>query len=409
MGSTVRFAAVALASLMLTACQGSSGTPQVASSTTPTSPNSSGPLTTREAQTAVEGRDFTTLYTIDPHGDAGARVGVLGIREDGSAVIVSSPLAGPGEFLTQSQVGIQRGQSRTWFQAQTSSQPRQAYEAAAHGESLVWLETKSTDLFYQDWRLYAAHFGQRQPTLLADSFDLTKTDQIPYPPGVETLTTDGIHAWWMMVYRAKTPRGWGARIMVRDIAGHELIVTAVDKAKLPTATEGGVAYVRSSDVDPSMPTNRYEIRLLRAGVDTLITSGLLTKDEQVSTMCASDTFLAWAVRSPSGTPQQPEPLVGGRLHVMTLATKTQRIIQLDDSAWSLDLSCGATFIAWGNGSGNGDPGQYVLDVQSGKIWKLGALRGISMVLASGSTLAWALPPRSAQEAAPWRVTKWHGR
>lgn len=397
MGRTVRFAAAALVALTLSACQSNS-----------TSLNSSQLLTTRAAKTAIEGRDYTTLYTINPHGKSGARVGVLAIRDDGSTVIDNVPLAAPGEFLTQSQVGIQRDQSRTWFPPQTGSQPRQAYEAVAHGESIVWLETKSTDLFYLDWKMYAARVGQRQPTLLADSFDLLKSDEIPPPPGVKTLTTDGVHAWWTMVYRVKTQRGWDARIMVRDLAGRKALTVAVDKAKLPAATAGGVAYVRSRDVDSSMPANRYEIRLLNAGTDTLITSGPLAKEEQVSTICASDTLLAWAVRSPSPPRENPAALTRGSLHVMMLATKVQRTIKLDDDAGGLSLGCGKTFIAWGNGSGNGDPSQYVFDVRTNKIWKLGELRGISAVLVSGTMLAWALSPKSAQEAAPWRVTKWHG-
>lgn len=88
MGHTVRFAAVALAGLTLTACQGASGGPSTMSgSTTATpphltgtggtspsgsaSPTSSWPLTTRAAQTAADGRDYTTLYTVDPHGSSG--------------------------------------------------------------------------------------------------------------------------------------------------------------------------------------------------------------------------------------------------------------------------------------------------------------------------------------------------
>ncbi len=397
MGHTVGFAAVALTGLILTAYQSNS-----------TSPNGSQLLTTRAAQTAVDRRDYTTLYTIDPHGKSGARIGVRAIRDDGSAVIVNSPLAAPGEFLTQSQVGIQRGQSRTWFAPQTGSQPRQAIQVTAHGKSIAWLETKSTDLYYQDWKLYAVRVGQRQPTLLADSFALLKTDEVPPPPGVKITATDGVHVWWTMAYPTKSQRGWDARIMVRDLAGREPMTVAVDKAKLPAATAGGVAYIRSKDVDSSLPANRYEIRLSHAGTDTLITSGSLGKEEQISTMCASDTLLAWAVRSPNAPRENPAALTRGSLHVMTLATKAQRTIKLDDPAWGLILGCGTTFIAWGNGSGNGDPGQYVLDVPSGKLWKLGELRGISAVLVSSTMLAWALPPRSAQESAPWRVTKWHG-
>lgn len=426
MGHTARFAAVVLVALTLTACQGNSGTSSNISGSTTTNsphptetggislsdsvpPDGSKLLTTRAAQNAVDGRDYTTLYITNPYGKSGARVGVRAIRDDGSAVIVRSPLAGPGEFLTQSQVGIQRGQSRTWFPPQTGSQPRQAIEVAAHGESVVWLETKSTDLYYQDWKIYAAHTGQHQPTLLADSFALLKTDEVPPPPGVKITTTDGLHVWWTMVYPTKSQRGWDARIMVRDLAGREPLTVAVNKAKLPQATAGGVAYVRTKDVDSNLPANRYEIRLHKAGSDTLITSGSLGKEEQVSTMCASGTLLAWAVRSPNAPRENPAALTRGSLHVMTLATNTQRTIKLDDPAGGLILGCGTTFIAWGNGSGNGDPGQYALDAPSGRIWKLGELRGISAVLVSGRMLAWALPPKSAQGSAPWRVTKWHGR
>ena len=373
-------------------------------------PRDSGPLATRGAQTAVDGRDYTTLYTVDPHGSSGGRVGVRAIRDDGSAVIFNSPRPASGELIAQSQVGIQTVQSRTWLEPQTGSQPRQDAYAAAHGQSFVWLETKSTDLFYLDWKVFAANAGQRQPTLLGDSFALTRTDKIPPPPGVKVLTTDGVHAWWTMTHQTgrKSPE-WGARIMVRDLAGREPLTTAVEKAKLPAATGGGIAYVRSKDVDPGVPATRYDIRLRQGGADTLVTSGALIKDEQVSTMCASDTLLAWAVRSTYEAPENAKagaPL--GRLHVMDLATKVQQTIQLDDDAGSLDLSCGDTFVAWGNGAGNGDPGQYAFDLRSGKLWKLGESPGISIVYAAGAMLGWTLPPGAAQGPAPTRITKWHG-
>ena len=409
----VRAAALTVAVLVLSACQGAGGTasphPTGTDGTRPSatvSATNRWPLTTRAAQVAVEGRDYTMLYTVDPHGSSGARVGVLALRDDGSAVIVSSPRPAYGALIAQSQVGVQTGQSRTWLPPQTGDQPRQAIAAAAHGQTSVWLETKSTDLFFQDWKVFAARPGQRLPTLLGDSFDLAKTDEVPPPPGVKYLTTDGVHAWWTMTYRANTQRRWGARIMVRDLAGHEALSTAVDMAKLPTETGGGIAYVRTNDVDPRMPVNRYDIRLSQTGADTLVASGQLAESEQVSTMCASDTLLAWAVRSRETSAAIPGASAGGHLHMMTLATKAQHTITLDDNAWSLDLSCGDTFVAWGNGSGSGDPGQYVVDVPDGKLWKLGESPGISAVYAAGTMLAWTLPPK-AQEGAPWRVTKWH--
>jgi hypothetical protein len=405
MNHTTKFTAAALVGFVMTGCQGASGTDTLGG----VASTKNGILTTQSARIPVAGRDYTTLYSTNPLGKLGARVGVQAIREDGSAVIVKSPLAGPGEFLTQSQVGIQKGRSRTWFPPQTGSQPRQAHAVAAHGESIVWLETKSTDIYYQDWRVYSGTIGKSKPILLADSFSLLKTDQIPYPPGVTTLSSDAVNAWWVMVYPTKkAPRGWAARIMVRDVGAHNPLKIAVDGAMLPAAIAQGLIYVRQKMVDPSMTSNHYEIRLLKGGVDTLISSGPLIKDEAVLSICASNNVLAWAVHSPSPTREKPGVITGSQLHVMTLATKVQRLVNLEDDAWGLSLGCGTNFVAWGNGSGNGDPGQYVLNVASGKIFKLGSLRGISMVHVAGHILAWALPPKSAQEGAPWRVVKWHG-
>jgi hypothetical protein len=227
-------------------------------------------------------------------------------------------------------------------------------------------------------------------------------------PDGNFITTDGSHVWWIRTYPTNKPRAWGARIMVRDLAAHEPVTTAVEGAKNPIATPNGLIYVRSNDVDSKMPTNRYEIRLHQLGTDTLIASGALTKDEQVSTMCASDIVLAWAVRSPVAPADDPGAAIGGRLHVMVLATKTQQIIQLDDSAWGLDLSCGNTFVAWGSGSGYKDPAQYVFDVPSSTLWTLGKPQGMSLVLATGSMLAWPAEFQSSKTER-WRITRWHGK
>jgi hypothetical protein len=364
-------------------------------------------LTTSAAPTAVAGRDYTTLYTVDPHGASGARIGVKAIRSDASAIIVSSPA---GQVVAQSRVGIQIGQARTWFPLQTNMKFGQPFQVAAEAPGIAWLETNSKDISYQGTKVFAVVAGQAKPIMLGDAVDQTKTNLTPWPRGSTIITTDGVHAWWTMPYMTKKIQGgWAARIMVRDIAGHEPLKIAVDKAKLPVAAAGGVEYVRSEDVDPSMPAGRYEIRLLKGGKNTLITSGPLVKGEQVSGMCASNSHVAWSLAA-AGAPRQriPAASTGGRLHVMTLAMKAQKIVLLNDDAGGISLSCGDSFIAWGNGSGKGDPGQYVLDLPSSKIWKLGQAQGISLVRAAGNILAWALPPKS-QEAAPWRVSKWHGQ
>ena len=405
---TVRFTAVVLSGLTLAACQSSIGTTSSATpSGTSTSATRSSLLTTRAATTAVEGREYTTLYTVDPRGKSDGRVGVLALGDDGSTVIANYPPPPPADVLVQSQVGIQTGQSRKWFPIQKSSRPGAASGAAIHGQSIAWVDTTLAMRPSVDLNVFALRAGHRQPIRLSDSQDLGRSEVIPISLNGNFITTDGNHVWWLRTYPTKKPRGWAARIMVRDLAAHEPVTTAVDGAKNPIATARGLIYLRSNDVDSKMPTNRYEIRLHHVGTDTLIASGALAKDEQVSTMCASGTLLAWAVRSPVAPSDDPGTAIGGRLHVMVLATKSQQIIQLDDSAWGLDLSCGNTFVAWGSGSSYKDPAQYVFDVPSSRLWKLGKPQGISLVLAAGSMLAWPLEFQSSKTTR-WQITRWRG-
>lgn len=181
--------AAGLAGLTLTGCQGDSGTPSTASPPTssmspqPTakgsinssnSPPDDGArpsgrlLTTKTAELAAEGRNYTTLYTVggypvggsgddgsgdDGSGDESARIGVLAIRSDGSAVIDKRPRPATGSLIAQSQVGILTSSGRTLLPPQPGPEPRQAIAAAAEGQAFVWYETKSTD-FSSPWKVF---------------------------------------------------------------------------------------------------------------------------------------------------------------------------------------------------------------------------------------------------------------
>lgn len=367
------------------------------------------PLTTKGVKPAVAGRDYTTLYTIvsPGNGKSAASVVIRSLRPDGSAVISYNPPGVHGDQPGQGQVGIQNGKSRTWFPIQTGSKPRQIFEAVAHGKSVVCGETESTTMSL-DWRLFSATTGQQVPKLLGNSFDLVKSSDVSLPPGFRMLATDGANVWWVMANpTSKSPTGGGEKIVVRDISARKPMKIAVDHGMLPVSISKGLVYVRSKDVDPSMTSSRYDIRLLKNGVDSLITSGLLTKGQHISSLCASDTLLAWGVGavSTSSTDFSGKPY--GHLHLMTLATKVQRVVNLSNSAVGLSLGCGTNFVAWGNGSGSGDAGEYVLNVPSGKIWKLGSNPGVSEVLVAGNYLAWTLPIPSGGTA-PTRVVRWHG-
>src|ERR1035437_4584049 len=120
---SVKLAAVVLVGLTLTASQDSSGAPIIVGSAMKISPHpignagsspsfSTSPInkrspTTHGAQTAVEGRDYTTLSIIDSKGVSGARISILTMLDNGRTVISNNPPGAHGQLIAQTQVGIQ--------------------------------------------------------------------------------------------------------------------------------------------------------------------------------------------------------------------------------------------------------------------------------------------------------------
>ena len=79
----------------------------------------------------------------------------------------------------------------------------------------------------------------------------------------------------------------------------------------------------------------------------------------------------------------------GTLFVWNPQTNTATEVALEGAGTGMIVVSGPRRVAWGNGGGNGDAGEYVLDLASGKLWRVGEAAGLSVIYASGDYIAWS--------------------
>lgn len=184
---------------------------------------------------------------------------VLGVLPDGDAIVAqaSSSLA-----LVQSRVGTWSGGSVRWFPARPAALPHQAFAAAEARGTVVWRETPSTTLDVEPWRILATTLGSGTVRVVALSSSLTGDDDVPPPPGVQVLATDGVTAWWTAPYLDPTGyRGVATRVVGASVKSEKATpVVVADHAYLPVVAGGQVVVLRSlvsdrasGDVSPSLP------------------------------------------------------------------------------------------------------------------------------------------------------------
>lgn len=402
---------VALTALLLAGCQGDPGTGSterpdgIRSTTSSTTPSSASTTTgvprelSVDTARALRAADETDVQTIVGASTSTADTRfVLAISSTGQALVSVNPPPTGGALIGQARLElVTNGKARRLPTTARGDRPRQAFEGAVPAaSSAVWTETRSTDLFDVDWSVFGWSNGTVRTLATSDAF----VKGHPLPPaagGEHLLAATDTEVWW-----AYTTPGTNRRrtdIATVDTAGKQPPRTVVRGGELPTAhAQLGLVYVR--DPQSTLDGSSYEIHALKDGRDRTLGEGKLSQGEFVSAMCAGAEVLAWAVAA-----EQDD--LGGKLVVMDWRNATTRTVQLHDSARSTSLGCGDDFVAWGNGSGGGDPSQYLLAAGADSLVKLGESPGVSIVRAAGRYVAWTLPPKSARESAPTRVVRWN--
>ncbi|MFB6722990.1 hypothetical protein ACFCV3_22620 [Kribbella sp. NPDC056345] len=274
---------------------------------------------------------------------------------------------------------------------------RQIIAASAGRSGLTWLETTSTSLAMQDWRIHYQP-ADGQPRLVGDSDALYKTRELPPPPGGihPQASADGRIYWAAAAPDRTSVNGFTALILAADTTGRTAPRPVVRNAKLPRVVGSTLYYVVSPDVAPGKLTGRFEIHALTAGVDKVIASGVLEKDQQLERLVAGPTHLAWYIGTansqaePSADPDEgcaDRSHDGCSIFVQKLGS-AEPPTRIAASSTGVEMSLDGSLLGWGSGSSNGDPGEYLLDLNNSKLWRLGDSRGCSSVSIAGSYISW---------------------
>ncbi|WP_418958772.1 hypothetical protein [Streptomyces tritici] len=410
--------AVTLVALLagLVACTGEGGSRGDAGATRPptTAPTTpfavSAALDTRRAAAAAAGRQYRPGFVSASDASGGRSLTVLDVTSAGGLVAAANPPPKTGDgtvTIGQSEVGLRTGAGFAPFpkaRQSCSDQPRQAVYADERDGTVVWTESASTNLYVFDWCVFAYSPKTGRTTLLGNSAALGKGKELPEAPGTSAPTVGDRRAYWAATYPVSGKQEFGVRIVSQALDGGGEPATVAEGGKLPRAAGGAVYYVRSEDVSPGFPKDRYEIRRVAAdGKDTVVTAGPLPAGRQITALTVAGHHVSWVVAAPE---QESATLY-------SLDTAKQKAVSfaLGHAAPStMFLRSTPRFLAWGNGSAAGDAGQYVYDFARGRLWRLGAEEGFSVVYAKGEHLAWSkLPDRpTAAGTASFETARWAG-
>jgi hypothetical protein len=275
---------------------------------------------------------------------------------------------------------------------------RQAVWGALAGRDAAWMDTTSTNLYFQDWRIYGYDGRTKTVRQLADSTELYHTAKLPIAPHdtVPVIADDRMVYWSAAVPDEKGRQGFSGDILGRDIGARGPVRTFAKNAFLPRVAGRTLYYVKTPSIDPHLRKGVFEIHAVSDGRDSVVVSGPLVKDQEVTGLAVAPTHIVWSIgaTNPQADPS-PNPAEGCvdrsshgcALYVMPIHSTTVVRVALHSAGVQPVLGVKGSLLGWGSGTQNGDAGQYVMDMNSGAIWRLGQAPGCSTVQFAGQFVA----------------------
>lgn len=328
------------------------------------------------------------IFRYPPLLDPNLLASPLAVTSVGKLIAYEAPLP-DGEKLKHGLVVVTGESGRVTQELPERSTVRQVVVATSFGESVVWRETASTSLDYEDYQISVMTAGAA-PKVIANSSGIT-------PPGMvlptttdseRDLATDG-HT---VFFTAGLPVEPGARLTGTEIravpiaggANAQGTVVATNHVfPFFTGTETLAIGAAGPMVAATQP---LQVAVIGEGQPPRARY-LFSVDgpETVRDACGTADYVAVAV-STHAVEVGAEP--ASRVLIFTPAHGSEPLGLIRGLGDGVHLACGDAFLAWGNGSGNGDAGQYILDFGTSTIAKLGEAYGASMVYGAGSYIAW---------------------
>ena len=174
---------------------------------------------------------------------------------------------------------------------------------------------------------------------------------------------------------------------------------------MPDALGDSVVYAAYGSGTPGV----YEIHRQAVDgdrADRVIAKGYRSGTSWLTNLAASGHLVAWTAQSPSLAKEGwvDGDSLSGRLFVLDVSTgEVTAVVTRNEAGANASVEFTRSGVAWGNGSGSGDAGEYVLDTGTATLRRLGSNAGLSAVIADPGTdeICWATAGRGARDIR-WR-------
>jgi hypothetical protein len=266
-----------------------------------------------------------------------------------------------------------------------SSTAFQASEALAKGDIYVWRETSSTSLYFEDFRIFSAVAGKNSAVLVADSDSLTSAGQILpmlWDSG-RSLATDGNVVYWTAATAVKEEGDSFKSVLYEHaLDGSGDTVALAENVIYPAMLDGRLIALRDPRATNASTEPVIEVVEIDQTTGSLMPLYTLNIEpgSRLIDFCTAPGLMAFGISTGSSSQihlwrDLPAGVITGDIQVKGSGTT---------------IGCGGEgFLVWGNGSGNGDAGEYLLQLDDLTLYKLGELSGGSNITAAGRYVTWA--------------------
>jgi hypothetical protein len=371
------------------------------------------------------------LKTIRVQGPNGTTTGPEQLLDDGSYLAVRSEppvMSQSGALgLGRQELGtVRNGVWKTLARNGTENagtmkgSARQIIGAAMTSKHLAWVETPSTDLNYCEWSVRIRDMATGTTRQISHSPVLQGGRRILRVFGETRPFVVGDHVHWAantpLTSRPDPaePSDWRYELLQARTDGTGGTTVLARGAALPAVDSGSVYYATTTTApERSFRIHRHRLSAGGPSSDTVVASGRLRGEAALTNLSAGQGRLVWTVSSPdAGQEWDANTDAPGHLFVMNTATRDVLDVTTADLALgNYSIAFGPDRVLWGNGSGNGDAGQYLLDLRTLRLHRLGRTQGFSTVLsAPGSArIMWgtACPGQGTGQIC-WRSARWAG-
>ncbi|GLY28101.1 hypothetical protein Kisp02_14660 [Kineosporia sp. NBRC 101731] len=290
---------------------------------------------------------------------------------------------------------------------------RQVMGATQAGDDLVWIETPSTDLAFLDWSLRTAKSDGSKTRELAHS-QILKGDARPLTvTGGTYPVVIGEWVYWAASVAITadpdpgTAEDWEFNILRTKLSEKSKVETVARNAVMPAVAGRDLVYAaRQSETSDSYEIHRMAVS--GDGSDEILIRGTVSGTSDIVDLAASESYVAWGVRSPEvGEEGWSRKSLPGQIFAMDLATEEVSTVVTADEVGSANLSLTKTGVLWGNGSGNGDPTEYYLNMPTHKLFSLAKNQGHSAVAGDPAhdTVMWAKGTDAKTHRSLWHVAE----